>query len=885
MLWRVRAWTRALMRRDVVEREMQDELRDHIDRATERLVARGLSPANARAEALREFGNVGRIQEDARDARGVRWIEEIGQDVRYGTRGLVTTPAFTVVAVMSLVLGIGVNTTIFTVINGIMMAQVIDEPSSFVQIQQAYSYPTYERLRTNTPALSSLVVRSDERILLAPSAGDGEARLVAAELVSSNYFSALHATTTLGRTFGASDEREHVAVVNYRFWKASLGGDSSVLGRRFQLTNGTTFTVVGIGSRDFSGVRNGGPDVWLPIAMRPVLPGVLQGESRSDWFTAKDHAWLTLYGRLAAGQSPDAAQAQINQVIHQLSAEDSSFVPKATQSTIRAIAADARADESSERLANAALFGSALVVLLIACFNVAGLMLARATDRGREIAVRLCLGASRTRLLRQFITESAIIVGMSAVLGGVVSAWTLRALALSGKIAFLTDDDPERLAHALRPDWNVFGFSLALAAIGVVCCGLFPALHTTRLDLAGAVKADRRSFASRRSTVRAALTVAQIALSVVLLIGAALLTRSLTRARDLDLGFERDHVLSIRSSLNAAGIDGARAQSLSRDFEQRIAAIPGVHSIAHGDVPIVGGRFRTILTVNGVPQRGLIAAVTPSYFETLEIPIVRGRAFTDAELATHAQVAVVSEATARALWPNEDPLGKTIGVDPQKKGTLAPETRMPAAIVVGVARDAQMVNFGQIPPVYVYVPSARGEILVRVERDVAPLVSAIRSAWLSVVPNVPFVAITLADRIVDNGDLYDVRLFAGLASALGLLALLLASIGVFGLMAYSVARETRELGIRMALGASARDVLSLVIRRAGRVASVGIGVGVLGGIAATRVISGFLFGMSALDVVAYSGVAALILLVVLIACVLPARRATRIDPLLALKTE
>lgn len=882
---RLRNWLRALLRPSHVEREMTDEIQSHLDRAAERLVARGMLPDDARREALREFGNIGRVQEEARDARGVRWIEEIVQDVRYGARGLLKSPAFGVVTIVSLVLGVGVNATIFTVINGILRAQAVTDPSSFVQIQQTWSYLAYERLRANTQALSSLIVRSDERILLAPDTQDGDARLIAAELVSSNYFTALRATTILGRTLGPSDERARVGVVNYRFWKASLGGDSSVLGRQFRLTNGTTFTVVGIGSRDFSGVRRGGPDVWLPIAMRPDLPAVSQGVAATGWFTARDHAWLTLYGRLAPGQSTEVAAAQVNQVVRQLAAEDSSFAPRATPVPLRVISAVAPRD-ANQVVVNATLIGATLAVLLVACFNVAGLMLARAADRGREIAVRLCLGASRARLIRQLITESAVVVGVSALLGAVVSTWSLRALALSGKLAFLTDDDPERLAHALRPDWRVFAFSLVLATIGVLCCGLLPALRATRPDLASAVKSDRRSFASHRATARRALTVAQIALSVVLLIAASLLTRSLARAQSFDIGFERDRVLNIPISLRASGIDSIRAQSLSRDLEQRVAALPGVQSVARGDAPLVGGRFRAVLTVAGTEHRGFIAAVTPSYFTTLGISIMRGRAFTANELETRAQVVVISEATARTLWPNDDALGKTLALDSQKKGTLAPETMMPAAVVVGIARDAQMINLGEIPPVYVYAPSARGDVLfVRAVTEPATLVAPIRALWRSIMPIVPFAPITLADRITNNGDLYQVRLFAGFAGALGLLALVLASIGIFGLMAYSVALETRELGIRMALGAGARDVLSLVFRQAGGVAAIGVGVGVVAGFAATRVISAQLFGMSPLDIRAYGSVVGLIALTVGVACFLPARRATRIDPLLALKSE
>jgi predicted permease len=470
----------------------------------------------------------------------------------------------------------------------------------------------------------------------------------------------------------------------------------------------------------------------------------------------------------------------------------------------------------------------------------------------------------------------------------VLSRWTLRALALSGSLGFISDDDPERMAHALRSDWRVFAFSLAMGALGVACCGLLPALRATRPDLANAVKSDRRGPRGSRPAARTVLTIAQIALSVVLLVSAALLTRSFARALRFDLGFERAQVLRVGTALSMVGFDSVRLQNVSRDLERRIAALPGVNSVARGDVPIVGGRFRTTLTVTGsstATHDGYIAAVTPSYFTALGIPIVRGRAFTNDELQSRAQVVVISEATARTLWPNDDPIGKTVGVDPKKKGTLAPETRMPAAIVVGIARDAQTVEIAEIPPVYVYAPSVRGDLLVRADGDVRALIAPIRGLWRTVAPSAPVSSVPLSELIAENGGVYNVRFAAGFAAVLGALALVLASVGVFGLMAYSVAQQTRELGIRMALGAGASDVMSLVLGQGGKVAGIGVAVGLVGGLGATRVISSLLFGMSPLDIPAYAGVVVLIATVAVIACYLPARRATRIDPLVALKTE
>lgn len=892
MVLRGRGWLRALFRRRLVEREMHEEMRDHLDQATDLLIARGLTRDQARDQARREFGNLGCLEEEARDARGVRWVEDAAQDVRFGLRSLGRSPAFTIVAVLSLALGIGVNTAIFTVIDAVMQPRIVHDPGTFVSIPQSWSKPAYDYLAVRTPAMSDVIARSDERVLLAPTPVGGEPTRASVELVSGNYFAALHATMLLGRNFGSNDprvmDRDPVAVLNYRFWKIHFSGDSLILGRVVRLANGTAFTVIGIAARDFSGVRRGGPDLWLPLGMRPALPIVTQGlPPRGDWFGANGHPWLTLYGRLANRHTADEAQVQVNLALRQLTAADSSVAPGLAHAPFAVTTAEASAGRNQSFL-KTVLLAATFIVLLVACFNVASLMLARAADRQREIAVRLCLGASRARIVRQLIAESAIVVGAGATLAFVLSAATLRTVALSGGLAFITDDDPERLARALRPGGWVFGFALGLSALSVVVCGLMPALRATRPDLASAVKADRAGIGGSRFRMRTALTVAQVALALVLLLSAGVLTRSLARALSLDVGFDRARVLTVSSTLRLTGYDTARVQSLSRAFEERVRAFPGVRAVARGDIPLVGGRFRTTLTVPGVAptqREGYLAAVTPAYFAALGIPIVRGRAFTDAELRARAQVIVVSEATARLLWPSDDPIGMTVKVDPKKKGLTAPETVMPLATVIGVARDAQMVNFGEIPSVYVYLPSASGELLIRADDDAGALAGLMREVARAIDPNVVVSAVPLGDLIVQNGSVYEVRFAAGFAGAIGVLALVLASVGLFGLMAYTVAQRTREVGVRMALGANASDVVSLIMRRGLRVVAIGAAIGLVCGAAGSRLLSAMLFGMSPLDPFAYAGAVLLLTVVAVAACYVPVRRATRVDPLIALKAD
>jgi predicted permease len=856
---------------------MRDEMRLHLDRATERLMARGLSPNEARREARREFGHLGTIEEEARDARGVRWIEDVVQDAKFGVRSLAQAPAFTVVALLSLVLGIGLNTTIFTAVGALLSPRAIHEPATFVSIPQTWSYPAYERLRTSAPAFSSLIVRSDERTLLAASSIGEQPARVALELVAGDYFNVLGATMVLGRPLDPEERDAPVGVLNYRFWKARFGGDSSVLGRTLRFANGASITVIGVAGQSFTGVRRGGPDVWLPLDFRPRLPAVTQGvPTRGDWFSANSHAWLTLYGRLAAGRTAGEAQAQINTALRQLAAVDSTFAPGMSRAPFAIVTADIADADDGQRSVRAIFRAATLVVLLVACFNVAGLTLARSTERRREIALRLCLGAGRARIVRQLVTESALLVTTSAVLAGLLSTWLLRGLAISGRLAFINDDDPERLAHALAPNAGVFAFAVVLAAVSVVACGLLPALSATRPDLTTVVKG--------RGRARRSLTVAQVALSVMLLVSAGVLTRSLARALSFELGFERARVLSVSSTLRLAGYDSVRARAIERALEQRVAALPGVQAVARGDVPIVGGRFRTTLAVNGSNHDGFLAAVTPSYFGVFDIPIVRGRAFTDEELRSRAQVVVVSEATARTLWPNDDAVGKTLRVDSRKKALTAPETMMAGATVIGVARDAQMVELGELPPVYVYLPSASGEMLVRA-RDADAVAPMIREAGRAVDPDLLVSVTPLSRMLAENGSLYNLRFAAGFAGLVGALALLLATVGLFGLLAFTVAQRTREVGIRMALGARANDVVRIVLADGMRVTLAGALIGLLGGAAVSRTFSALLYGMSPLDPIAYGSVLLTVLTVALAACYVPVRRAARVDPLVALKAE
>ena len=893
---RVRVWLRALLRRERVEQEMNDEMRSHLERAVERLIARGMPESDARAEAKREFGNLAVIQEESRDARGVRWIEDAVQDVRFGMRSLLKTPAFTAVAVLSLVLGIGVNTAIFTMLKVALRPGTIVEPETFVYIPGRWSKPAFDHLRSSAPAFSTILARSQENVLLAPRSSNEDPQRASAELVTENFFAGLRAPIALGRGFGPDDVRapgrEPVAVLNHRFWKSRFNEDSSVIGRTMRLATGATYTVIGVASRDFTGIRRGGPDFWVPYTMRPTLAAVYQLDpGNASWLGDPTVGWLELYGRLAPGHTLDEARAQIDLTLRQLARADSAFAPGLPRDPIRLLTAEGGGiNGASERLAAFAVLGATLIVLLVACFNVASLMLARATDRRREIAVRLSLGASRGRIVRQLIAESALVAVAGAVAAVGISSWTLRVVALSGGLATIANDDPERLARILAPDHWVLGFALGLSVVSAMICGLAPSLRATRFDLTHAMKAGAPG-AGERSRLRGALVTAQVALSLVLLVSAGVLLRSFARALALDTGFNRERIVTVETALRQAGYDSGRAATFTRVLAEGLLSLPGVRVVARGDIPLMQ-RMRVTLTTPAtssspaVAREGYFNRVSTTYFAAFGIPIVRGRGFTIEEADARSPVVIVSEATARTIWGADDPLGKTLKVTPVGKAAVMFRSSLfESAKVVGVARDAQLVELGHIPPVYAYVPANDGSLIVAAAGSPHGLMPAVRDLGRSMDANALVTPALLENRLATQTSISATKVAAAFAAGIGALALTLAAVGIFGLIAYAVAQRTRELGIRRALGAQGGDVVRLVLHDGLRVVGIGVVVGVLLGALSTRLLSALLYGMSPLDPIAYAAVGAMMGLASAIAAFIPARRAMKVDPLIALKAE
>jgi len=883
------AKVKALFRRKQLEKDLDEELAFHLAMREEKKRAEGVAAEEAKYTARRQFGNATRVKEICREMWSFASLETFWRDLRYGARALAKNPGFTVVAVLAMALGIGVNTGIFSVLNGVALRLLpIPRAEQIVSIDQIFhgklsrnvhgepglfSYSEYKNYRDHNHVFSGLLAY--EPFLEATLGGESPKQLMGAA-ASCNYFGVLGGRPALGRVFVDADcsapGATAVVVLSDDLWRSRFGADPLIVGKSISL-NRAKFTVIGIAAPGFGGLDPWPSEFWAPVTMQKAL------EPDRDFFHEDNTGWLALLGRMQGGASIDEVRSDLGVIARQI---DQQYPGRTTTLAIHRATFMGRPEERTVVFAIGGVVLAAVgLVLLIACANVANLLLARASARQREIAIRLSIGGSRWQIVRQLLTESLLIAFLGGTLGSLVAFWSMEGIARF-VLAHLPHGAP-RLVWNVNPDLHVWGYSLVLTALTGIVFGLAPALHATRQDLSTAIKGDGGRLIGKAAgggMLRSTLVGMQVAVCMVLLIAAGLLMRGLYLAQTVDPGFEMSGITQAVFDLPSQGYNRERAQAFQRELLARVAALPGVDAVEQAHVTPLSHQFLgTGFTLEGETENRQFEfnVVSAGYFAMLGMPIVRGRTFTASETRSNAQVLVVTESTARKLWPGQDAIGKTLRGWEKK-----------VYQVVGVVRDSQASHLGQSDGLFFYVPAGpeeqdRLQLLAHSKGGDAATTNGIREAARALDPDL----IVDVTRLEDNLELWRTpsRIVAALSGVVGTLALLLASIGVYGVVSYSVSRRIHEIGIRMTLGASGKDVIRLVLRQALRPVVIGALVGVAGCAAVSQVLSNVLYGIGSHDPIAFVGVPLFLLGISLLASYLPARRAARVDPAIALRYE
>jgi predicted permease len=817
-------------------------------------------------------------------------------DVRYALRWLLRSPGFTAVAVLSLAIGIGFNTALFSLVDAMLFRPIgVQQPDRIVDVftrgsdgdrYSTSSYPDYLDWRDRNTVFSNLLAYSPA---IAAIKGDGTSRMAIGETVTGNYFQTLGVRAAIGRTLTPEDDRAgapRVAVISYAAWQRDYAGAADAVGRTLRV-HGQPYTIVGVIERTYTGMLPLlQPELWMPMAwVEDVEPAGIQDVVPSPGDTRlarRGQRWLFVKGRLADGMTPQQADANL-QVI---AAQQRATYPKINENRDLSTATNVRIHPVADRALRTVALGLMValgLVLIVACANVANMLLARASARRKEIGIRLAIGASRGRLLRQLLTESLVLALLGGGLGAVLASWALRALDKAPLPV------PIPLALDFGIDARVLAFTTLVAAVTGVIAGLAPALRATRLDLTSDLKeAAPAQRGGRRWTLRDGLAATQTAVTLVLLVAAGLLTRSILHAQNVELGFQPQGVVALSTELSLIGYDPARATPLFERAQEQIAALPGVTSVARAiRQPLaVNYNRNTIFLPDQQPEvdRGTSVAgtwVDEHYFSTLGIPLLRGRNFTAADKPDAPRVAIVTESFVRRYFPGTDGLGRHFR---RRAGTGTTEYE-----IVGVTADYKVETVGEAPTPYIHYalrqsPDSQAVFIARTSGDAGALLTAMRRIILSLEPNAVFLD-NQSMRAQVDASLLPARLAAEALGLVGLVAMVLAGIGLYGVVAYAVGRRTREIGIRMALGAAPSEVLAMVMRQGLTVVGAGLLVGgALAGVGA-RAIAATLYGVTAADPVAWGTAAGVLLLSAVVANYVPARRAARVDPSIALRTQ
>ncbi|MGH9353199.1 MAG: ADOP family duplicated permease [Terriglobia bacterium] len=902
----IRTFLAFVFRRSNVEREMEGELRLHLRSRADDLERQGLSRAEAERQARIEFGGYQRYKEECREALGTRLLGELIADVRHGLRQLRRNPGFTAIAVLTLALGIGANTAIFTVIDALILRMLpIRDPQQLVAMgnpihvhswsngtprTDIFSYPLYCQVRDYNTVFSSVLASSHIDSLQITI--DGGAEKARGRLVTGNYFQTLGIEPLLGRMFTGTEDRvpgsDPFVVLSYDYWRDRFAGDPAVIGRTVHLNN-YPFTIIGVAPPGFSGeVVGDRADLWVPVTMEPqLLPG-------RDFLETPDISTLLLMGRLRPGVTLAQARENVDAVVREALTETLSARMSADdRDAMRSMKFNVEVSPGGRGLSRLReefstplllLMGLVGVVLLVACVNVANLMLARSATRRREFAVRLALGAGPGRIVRQVLTEAILLSGLGGALGLLMARWGSAAL-----VGVASRESTKALALGL--DWRVLAFAAAVCLISGLLFGLVPALQFLKPGLDQGLREGDRSAKGGMGRMGEILVSLQIGLGVLVLIAAGLLVRSLQKLQDVNLGYSRDRLVLARVDLVASGYKGPEILNKTRELLNGLASVPGVRSVtASSNGLFSGDESSDNIRIEGFnPAADLHTAddeVGPDYFSTIGVPILLGREINQQDFQSGARVAVVNESFAKFYFGARNPLGRMVYIaDSEYPGR-------PPYEIVGVARDVHDHGVRAAVRRRFYAPLSSAafdddgapNIELRVVGNPRALIGSIRTKIHALAPNVIIDSLETGGNLVTD-TLTSQVLVAKLSAFFAALVLALLCVGLYGTLSYRVAERTREIGIRMALGARRQDVLWMVVREVCVMLVVGSMAGIAGGIAATRLFQSMLYGVGTADPVSIATAIITLVATSLAAAIVPARRATKVDPMVALRYE